>query len=137
MKGGARWLPRFARGCGPGTVPTILAKWLVPFQLPRLASGLAPNLIRSGAYSVINRSPSGSGLAEIRSNKLERHQARGVSDRHQIKWKTFLKERRYGRFQMDGSFRVCSRREPGSGGRDASGPEIGRGVEGRCKRTAE
>ena len=39
----------------------------------RLASWLAPNLIRSGAYSVINRSPSGSGLAEIRSNKLERH----------------------------------------------------------------
>ncbi len=38
-----------------------------------LASWLAPNLIRSGAYSVINRSPSGSGLAEIRSNKLERH----------------------------------------------------------------
>ncbi|PYU31627.1 MAG: hypothetical protein DMG31_11775 [Acidobacteria bacterium] len=40
----------------------------------RLASWLAPNLIRSGAYSVINRSPSGSGLAEIRSNKLERHE---------------------------------------------------------------
>ena len=39
----------------------------------RLASWLAPTLIRSGAYSVINRSPSGSGLAEIRSNKLERH----------------------------------------------------------------
>jgi hypothetical protein len=39
----------------------------------RLLFWLAPNLIRSGAYSVINRSPSGSGLAEIRSNKLERH----------------------------------------------------------------
>jgi hypothetical protein len=38
----------------------------------RLASWLAANLIRSGAYSVINRSPSCSGLAEISSNKLER-----------------------------------------------------------------
>jgi hypothetical protein len=39
----------------------------------RLPFWLAPNLNGSGAYSVINRSPSGSGLAEIRSNKLERH----------------------------------------------------------------
>ena len=38
---------------------------------PRFLAG--PNLIRSGAYSVINRSLSGSGLAEIRNNKLERH----------------------------------------------------------------